>query len=191
MKKIDEAKAIDAMREKMKDEWNERPTWPFAIYFPDKPAMFFRNEKQMESYSETTANPEYAARKKTSSYGRYVHENIDVKTARMFVQDLKTDKHKRQTALISMDDISYIQQVNDYQKIVETSGKCWLIHKTLKKTYSQLPPSFCMVHRSFVVNLKNIDRYFSDNIQMICGKTIPVTKNGKKEFDERSEHWIK
>lgn len=61
MKKIDEAKAIDAMREKMRNEWNDRPTWQFGIFeckTGERP-MFFKTHQQMEDYFDEHVKPKY------------------------------------------------------------------------------------------------------------------------------------
>jgi DNA-binding LytR/AlgR family response regulator len=75
---------------------------------------------------------------------------------------------------ILLDDIEYIEGLNDYIKIVTAKGKAVLSMLPLKEILTQLPASrFIRVHRSFIVPIERINGY--NRSQIFLGNTvIPV-----------------
>ncbi|NSW94908.1 MAG: response regulator transcription factor [Bacteroidales bacterium] len=95
---------------------------------------------------------------------------------------LKSDyKIKR----INFNDILYIEGLKDYIKVyTRNSPRPVLSLATLKSVESKLPKSrFMRVHRSFIVNLENIDTI--ERSRIVFGKTyIPVSDQYKEKFQE-------
>lgn len=95
---------------------------------------------------------------------------------------LKSDyKIKR----INFKDILYIEGLKDYIKVyTRNSPKPVLSLATLKSVESKLPVSrFMRVHRSFIVNLENIDTI--ERSRIVFGKTyIPVSDQYREKFQE-------
>lgn len=95
---------------------------------------------------------------------------------------LKSDyKIKR----INFNDILYIEGLKDYIKVfTRNSPRPVLSLATLKSVESKLPESkFMRVHRSFIVNLENIDTI--ERSRIVFGKTyIPVSDQYKEKFQE-------
>lgn len=95
---------------------------------------------------------------------------------------LKSDyKIKR----INFKDILYIEGLKDYIKVyTRISPKPVMSLATLKSVESKLPESkFMRVHRSFIVNLENIDTI--ERSRIVFGKTyIPVSDQYREKFQE-------
>lgn len=76
---------------------------------------------------------------------------------------------------ISLGDISYIEAVGNYVKIVCTSGERILSRTTLKSVQSMLPEeSFIRVHRSFIVAKSQVSSFTRTRIILKGDKEIPV-----------------
>lgn len=82
------------------------------------------------------------------------------------------------------DDILFIEGMGDYVKYV-TSEKTYITHSTLGVAQTTIgDASFLKVHRSYIVNLKKVNA-FTDNNLDINGVSIPVSKAKKAELLEK------
>lgn len=85
--------------------------------------------------------------------------------------------------IIPLDKIEYIEAQDDYVAIY-SEGKKYLKQLTMKYLESSLPKDgFTRVHRSFIVNINQIDRleaYSKDAFVAILknSQTVPVSRNG-------------
>lgn len=94
---------------------------------------------------------------------------------------------KKETALVRLkyNDILWVEAMENYI-VINTFKQKFTIHFTMKSIMNQLPSDiFKRVHRSYIVNIKNIDR-IEDNyviIQVDKGtKQIPIGKAYKEKF---------
>jgi DNA-binding LytR/AlgR family response regulator len=94
---------------------------------------------------------------------------------------------KKETALVRLkyNDILWVEAMENYI-VINTYKQKFTIHFTMKSIMNQLPYDiFKRVHRSYIVNIKNIDR-IEDNyiiIQVDKGtKQIPIGKAYKEKF---------
>ena len=84
---------------------------------------------------------------------------------------------------ISPSDIQYIAAQGNYLKIITAKQQC-LIRQTLQEIEQTLPSSFCRVHKSYIVNIKHIDRI--EPHQVTIGFTgIPVSAGFKNKLFNR------
>lgn len=74
---------------------------------------------------------------------------------------------------VKIDDILYLEASGDYVNI-NIAGQIVSIHATLKSIEQKLPAHFFRVHRSFIVNLPNIDTVESGTLR-IQDHIIPVS----------------
>jgi DNA-binding LytR/AlgR family response regulator len=94
---------------------------------------------------------------------------------------------KKETALVRLkyNDILWVEAMENYI-VINTFKQKFTIHFTMKSIMNQLPSDiFKRVHRSYIVNIKNIDR-IEDNyiiLQVDKGtKQIPIGKAYKERF---------
>ena len=96
------------------------------------------------------------------------------------------------THLIPIDQVSFIQAADDYAEIHTRDGQVALHDKTLSKLEDLLPEHFLRVHRSYLVNLRDVrrlgnepgSRYF---IELEGGQEIPV---GRTRLQALRRRWI-
>jgi DNA-binding LytR/AlgR family response regulator len=85
---------------------------------------------------------------------------------------------------IMLDDILYIEGLDDYLKIFVTGRKPVIARMTMKGIIEKLPENkFIRVHRSFIVPLSKIDKVRNKMIH-IGEKTIPIGSSYEKAFFE-------
>ncbi|MFO8235433.1 MAG: LytTR family DNA-binding domain-containing protein [Bacteroidales bacterium] len=94
---------------------------------------------------------------------------------------------KKDSALIRLKykDILWVEAMENYV-VIQTFEEKYTIHFTMKSILQQLPADlFKRVHRSYIVNIKNIDR-IEDNYVIINAvkgqKHIPIGKAYKEKF---------
>ena len=94
---------------------------------------------------------------------------------------------KKETALVRIkyNDILWVEAMENYI-LINTFKQKFTIHFTMKSILNQLPSEvFKRVHRSYIVNIKNIER-IEDNYIMIQTdkgvKQIPIGKAYKEKF---------
>ncbi len=96
------------------------------------------------------------------------------------------------THLIPIDQVSFIQAADDYAEIHTRDGQVALHDKTLSKLEDLLPEHFLRVHRSYLVNLRDVrrldnepgSRYF---LELESGQEIPV---GRTRLPALRRRWI-
>jgi len=93
-------------------------------------------------------------------------------------------KHHEKMVKIVIKDILYIEAERNYS-CIHSKGKDYLLVTTLKNIDMKLPTAhFLRIHRSYIVNISQIDEVASTNI-VIGKKAIPITKQLKVELMKR------
>lgn len=93
-------------------------------------------------------------------------------------------RHHEKMVKVDIKDIHYIEAERNYCRIY-SKGKEYLLVMTLKDMDEKLPNQyFLRVHRSFIVNLSQIDEIATNHI-VIAKKAIPVSKSLKEELLNR------
>ena len=80
-------------------------------------------------------------------------------------------------------DIQYLEADRNYTNI-KTTQREFLLSSNIKSIESKLPSNFIRVHRSYVINLKAIDKILESQI-LISGKSIPIARSMKADLLER------
>ena len=85
-------------------------------------------------------------------------------------------KQEYANVTIPINDILYIEAMENYTKIFRTSGKYILTHTSLKNIGKMLPEgTFLRIHRSYIVPVGKIERFSKREITLIgWPETIPV-----------------
>jgi DNA-binding LytR/AlgR family response regulator len=146
----------------------------------------------------TTAYPEFAAEGfeldaidylvKPFSFERFLKavnkalEKLERKTADKPASPasifIKSDK---KVYKINLDDIFYLEALDDYVKLVTTQGN-YLVNDTLKSLQEELPAShFMRVHKSYII-AKNSIVFFEGNFVRIGEKDIPIGASYREEI---------
>ncbi len=111
-------------------------------------------------------------------------------------QSLKVAKvpvvlNSRGVGLVDQDQIFYAQAVHNYTYVYGNNEK-YLTHFTLAQLEMRLQDYFMRVHRSYIVNLRKVDRVFSSSgssykIQLNDKEktVVPVSRNRIKQLKER------
>lgn len=80
-------------------------------------------------------------------------------------------------------EVEYIESLKDYIRIHQASGSITTKEK-ISEFEQKLPPYFLRIHRSFIVNTKQITAYTAHDVE-IKDKEIPIGGSYKKEVFER------
>jgi two-component system, LytTR family, response regulator len=122
-----------------------------------KPVMFVRFEKAIE---------------KAKDFIELRNKNV--------VEDFIFAKVNGVFTKINFDDISYIEAMGNYIAVVTNTKN--ILYQSIKSIEALLPSAnFIRVHKSFIINIKNITNFTSDYV-VIAGKQITVGRNYKREF---------
>lgn len=89
---------------------------------------------------------------------------------------------------ILLDDIIYIESLDDYLKIHFKQQKPLVVRITMKSILEKLPTDeFIRVHRSFIIALNKVESVRNKMI-IISGKEIPIGISYTDEFSNRFNH---
>lgn len=99
------------------------------------------------------------------------------------VNDTLFVNHKDALVKINQQDILWLNAEGNYTKI-NTPKQSYLVRGNLKETQLNLNNQFCRVHKSYVVNMKHIDKIMVYAI-FINDTEIPIGKMYKEEFLNR------
>lgn len=92
-------------------------------------------------------------------------------------------KHNLKQVELNINEIFWIEALGDYIKI-KTKDKNYVILSTLSGFHKKLKDSkFVRVHKSYIINLKMIDRY-NHEFAEITGKKIPISRTKNLELDK-------
>ncbi|MEM9077122.1 MAG: LytTR family DNA-binding domain-containing protein [Bacteroidota bacterium] len=90
----------------------------------------------------------------------------------------------RRLIKLKFSDILLIEAKGDYIEI-QTLGKRYRVHSTLKKIKDKLPESrFLQIHRSFIINFTQIID-IQDNSVLIEKSVIPISRSNRPELMQR------
>lgn len=90
-------------------------------------------------------------------------------------------RHQEKMVRVNIQDILFIEAERNYCRIF-TKGKEYVLVMTLKEMDDKLPSQhFLRVHRSFIVNMSQIDEIASTHL-VIARKAIPISAELKKQL---------
>lgn len=92
------------------------------------------------------------------------------------------------TIHLSAPEITYMVGEGNYTYIHTSSGKKYLVSKTIKNLHSHLNQSenFIRVHKSYLINTRHITNYINQDrvIKMTGGKEVYVSRRKSKEVKQ-------
>jgi DNA-binding LytR/AlgR family response regulator len=96
---------------------------------------------------------------------------------------IKSNLKKRK---IYIRDIKWIEALGDYVKLI-TNNKSFVILSTMKAFENELPNGiFLRIHKSYIVNLKKVERYDSKHVEIEKMK-LPLSRTRKTQLSQALE----
>lgn len=83
---------------------------------------------------------------------------------------------------VNIADIIYIEGMNEYLKICTVSEDPFLTHTTFRQISGHLPDYFLQIHRSYMINMKQIKEVERSLVLMSDGTRISVSESNKEAF---------
>jgi DNA-binding LytR/AlgR family response regulator len=157
-----------------------KPTRPFA--FISKPFKQLDLQRAIELTISRMAENQTGKIEESEKSGENI--NGEDANASFIMSDRIFVKHKERMVKVFIDEILYIEADRNYSRIF-TKTKEYLLATTLKILEDKLPTrQFIRVHRSFMVNLPQIDEV-AENHVILQGKTIPLSITAREDLLRR------
>lgn len=87
---------------------------------------------------------------------------------------------------IRVNDIEYIEAMENYAKIYLCTGKCIVSHNSMKNVMSLLPAAdFIRIHRSYIIPVTKISTFNKQSLKLYSGSIFPVGRQYVNELLER------
>ena len=95
---------------------------------------------------------------------------------------LKTDYH---IIKVSISDIRYIEAMSEYLKVhLRNEPKPIITLLSMKKMEERLPANFMRIHRSYIINLKDIKEVNKNRVIMDAETSLPIGDNYRETFQK-------
>jgi DNA-binding LytR/AlgR family response regulator len=116
------------------------------------------------------------AANKAQDFYRFYHQQEQAIQQYMFIRaDYSLVK-------VMLEDILYVEGLDDYLKIYIDGRKPVVARMTMKSMLEKLPArDFVRVHRSFIIPVKRIERMRNKSL-LVAGKEIPVGSSYEEDF---------
>lgn len=98
-------------------------------------------------------------------------------------EDFLLVRADRKINKIHRDDIIYLESLGDYVRINTSSSAPIMTKEKISKLSAGLPESFLRIHRSYVVNVRKIDAYTREQVQ-INSTSLPISRTYRKNVME-------
>jgi DNA-binding LytR/AlgR family response regulator len=88
----------------------------------------------------------------------------------------------RKNQLISLNELAYIESLNDYVKLVTTESE-FITREKITNLNKKLPEKFIRIHRSFLVNSDKVNSFTTTEVN-ILETNLPISRTYKKKAIE-------
>lgn len=96
-------------------------------------------------------------------------------------------KSDRKMVKVGLAEIAYVESLKDYVRVKKMDGTEVVSLQKISYMEQKLPSDcFKRVHKSYIVSLKNIDSFSSNEVE-VAGKMIPIGRSYKSEVLESLE----
>lgn len=137
-----------------------------VVDFLSKPLDVVRFDKAITKTLATVAVPNVTVKPKEN---QHIFVKSNLKKRKVFVKDIK-----------------WVEALGDYVKLITTNGS-YVILSTMKAFENDLPAGkFLRIHKSYIINLKKIERYNSRFVEIENSK-IPLSRNKKNNLSKALE----
>ena len=86
-------------------------------------------------------------------------------------------RSNRQTIQLAVDQVCYIESLNDYVKI-HTADKTIITKEKISKIKERLPDEFIRIHRSYIVNSSRIESFNKEKVK-VKSTELPISRSYK------------
>lgn len=102
-----------------------------------------------------------------------------------------TFTEKNGSVNLCCDDIIYCES-SDHMILIHTKENTYRVRKSMPDICNMLDDiSFCRVHRSYLINLRHIDRIESNTVELRgADRAIPIGRAYKKEFSVKNTNFL-
>lgn len=107
-------------------------------------------------------------------FGHGLHDKEEESNTTLY-RDVIYIKHHQHFNRIPLTDIGYIKANDNYVEVF-TSEKFWLVRSTIKKIEETLPKNFVRIHRSYLINMDQIQKISMDEV-VVFNKVIPASRS--------------
>lgn len=90
-------------------------------------------------------------------------------------------KSNRKTYRVYPSEIEYIEGMGNYVVYHISRYKKITVYQSLKKAVSDLDENFIRVHKSYIVNKREVLSYDNEGLELKSGRIIPLSKNSNLE----------
>lgn len=88
-------------------------------------------------------------------------------------------KVNRKNHLVLLNELAYIESLNDYVKLVTTDSE-FITREKITSLNNKLPAKFIRIHRSFLINSEKVNSFTTSEIS-ILNTTLPISRTFKKK----------
>ena len=149
-------------------------------YYPHIKVIFYSDnlecaEDIFEAYPSYFLKTPIKIHKMTSALER-IKLTLDLDENQMLI--LKTCGEVRK---IKYSSIIYMESIGRKIFIYTQDGE-YIVNMTMQEMMCKLPDNFVLCHRSYIVNINKINSYKCDELQLVGGTLIPVSRSKKSEI---------
>lgn len=84
---------------------------------------------------------------------------------------------------IAMNDILYMEALNDYVKIHTTKKENYLVSTSMKAMEERLPAKmFCRIHNSYIIAVNKVETIFGNTVELTNQVTLPISRSRKEQL---------
>ncbi len=142
-----------------------------------------------------TSAPEFAVESYTVKATNYLLKPIESEKLHACLQELCQEfkKERRNIAVrsasaiykVAFQDIEYVEAQNKAVQFCMTDGRVLHSNQPLYDYEHELTlaDGFFRCHRSYIVNLQQVDHYTSKELFMSSGMRIPISRSNQKDFE--------
>ena len=155
-------------------------TAPFVIITSDDKSQAF---KAFEYNVVDFLSKPITSNRFNEAVSRAIDRSVMIKNLKDFNSEhifVKSNLKKRK---IYINEIKWIEALGDYVKLI-TKDKSFVILSTMKAFENELPKGlFLRIHKSYIINLKKVDRYDSKHVEIEKIK-LPLSRTRKTELSQ-------
>lgn len=83
-------------------------------------------------------------------------------------------KSNKRTYTITESQILHIESLGNYVSFFLVDESKIIVYKSLKECLNELSDNFIRIHKSHIINKKQIKSFSKDNVELVSGKLVPI-----------------
>ena len=119
----------------------------------------------------------------------HLDENIEKQTGLKRTNQIISLRRGAEFFTLKVDEIRYVENMGR-KLIYHSKTRSTEVYGKISEVSNCLGDSFYMIHRSYVVNMRYITAYTKQEVTLINGEKIPMSKYRYKDFVSRYTEYI-